>query len=669
MNPTIASIRSLSVQFPTKKGTVQALRGVDLELKRGEIVALVGESGSGKSVLSSCLLGMPGQRASVSGEVTVGGVDMLNGAESQRRSVRRHLLGAVFQDPLGALDPTMRVGRLLGERGLRGAKAEAVLRDVAVPDVSRRLRQWPHQLSGGLRQRVAIGFALGADGRLPEDAGGDHTSHVETLAGSGNAPLLLIADEPTTALDVSVQAQVLSLFDRLRREHSCALLLVTHDLAAAASVADSVVVMYAGRVCETGPIADVIARPAHPYTASLLAARLPLSDESPNPVPMRGSPPNPSDLPPGCAFAPRCDHATDSCTMAIPEPVPVSVNGRVEPLRTVACIHNGALLAAVASPAPLSARTTPTRHAADEPVLTIDSASKSFPVPGDRKQRLHAVSEVSLELQGGQSLAVVGESGCGKTTLLRLACGLTTPDHGTVRWGESGPPQLVFQDAGASLTPWFSVGRQVTERLRARGLDTTTSRQRAGELFELVGLDSRAAQVLPRQLSGGQRQRAAIARALASEPRLLVCDEPISALDASLSVRILDLLHDIRRELGVALLFVTHDLAAARYIADDVAVMYLGRVVEQAPADTLFSNPRHPYSAGLLAASPAAHSGALAPTLEGEPPSPIGEHVGCAFASRCPAVHDRCRTDRPLLVRRSGAMLACHLDEPDGYLG
>jgi len=665
----IASIRNLSVEFAAKRGTIQALRGVDLEIARGEIVALVGESGSGKSVLSSCLLGMAGPRALVKGEVVVGGVDMLNGTAAQRRSVRKHLLGAVFQDPLGALNPTMRVGRLLSERGLYRERAEQVLRDVAVPDVAQRLRQWPHQLSGGLRQRVAIAFALGADGRLPTDnSARTPTDHLDEAVSAGNTPLLLIADEPTTALDVSVQAQVLSLFDRLRREHSCALLLVTHDLAAAASVADRVVVMYAGRVCETGPIAEVMARPAHPYTASLLAARLPLTPASPAPVPMRGSPPNPSALPSGCAFAPRCDLATDACRETLPSPVPVSIGGDSSSGREVACLHSATLLAAPSTVTHLTSPTPSRATATNETVLSLVSVSKSFVAPGNRKLRLHAVTDVSVSLQAGQSLAVVGESGCGKTTLLRLASGLAQPDDGTVDWGTSGRPQLVFQDAGASLTPWFSIGRQVTERLRARGLGSNVSNQRTRELFDLVGLDTHVAQALPRQLSGGQRQRAAIARALASEPRLLICDEPISALDASLSVRILDLLHEVRRELGVALLFVTHDLAAARYIADDVAVMYLGRVVERASSNKLFANPQHPYTVGLLAASPAAHAGTLAPTLEGEPPSPIGQHLGCAFASRCPGVHDRCRTEQPMLLQRGGTELACHLIPPDGDL-
>ena len=277
-----------------------------------------------------------------------------------------------------------------------------------------------------------------------------------------------------------------------------------------------------------------------------------------------------------------------------------------------------------------------------EPVLTIDDVSKSFRVPGSRRDRLHAVAGVSLSVPEGGSLAIVGESGCGKTTLLRMACGLLEPDRGSVHWAEGLRPQLIFQDAGSSLTPWLSIGTQVAERLRDEG-SRRARREAAVELLERVGLDRRAARSLPRQLSGGQRQRAAIARALASSPRLLVCDEPVSALDASLSLRILEMLAEIRHELKVAILMVTHDLAAARHVADDVLVMYLGRVVEAAPAALLFRDPKHPYTRGLRAASPTREPGRLAPTLQGEPPGAVGQAVGCAFAGRCPDVEPSCR--------------------------
>ena len=639
----IAEVRDLDVSFDTAHGRVHALRGVSLDLRPGEVLALVGESGSGKSVLSSCLLGLPpeSRRTAISGSVSVAGVDMLAGSRSQRRTVRRRLLGAVFQDPLTSLDPTMRIGTQLTERGVSAGRARRNLSQAGVPEPEQRARQWPHELSGGLRQRVMLAMALGADGKL----GGPGVDAVFDEEGS---PVLIVADEPTTALDVSVQAQVLLLFDRLRRDHGCALLLVTHDLGVAASIADRIAVLYAGRLCEVGSARDILADPRHPYTAGLLHARLELDEDS-VPLPIVGAPPDPLRLPEGCAFAPRCEHATNACRDTLPA-LRSDESGRL-----FACVNpliaSGGRGEGGATTAPRTVDSP--AEAGAEPVLTIDGVHKSFRVPGSRRDRLHAVAGVSLSVPTGASLAIVGESGCGKTTLLRMACGLLEPDRGSVHWAEGLQPQLIFQDAGSSLTPWLSIGTQVAERLRGEG-SRRARREAAAELLERVGLDRRAVKSLPRQLSGGQRQRAAIARALASSPRLLVCDEPVSALDASLSLRILEMLAEIRDELKVAILMVTHDLAAARHVADEVLVMYLGRVVEAAPASVLFRDPKHPYTRGLRAASPTREPGRLAPTLQGEPPSAVGEPIGCAFAGRCPDVEPSCR-ERPQVLEALGA--------------
>jgi len=634
----IAEVRDLEVSFDTAHGRIQALRGVSLDLHPGEVLALVGESGSGKSVLSSCLLGLPpeSRRTAIRGSVLVAGVDMLAGSDGQRRSVRRRLLGAVFQDPLTSLDPTMRIGTQLTERGVSTGRARRNLSQAGVPEPKQRIRQWPHELSGGLRQRVMLAMALGADGQLPAPG-------VDAVFDEEGSPLLIVADEPTTALDVSVQAQVLLLFDQLRREHGCGLLLVTHDLGVAASIADRVAVLYAGRLCEVGSAREVLADPRHPYTAGLLHARLELDDDS-VPLPISGAPPDPLRLPEGCAFAPRCEHATGNCRDSLPALRSDDSSRLFACVNPLAAEQGSAASAAVAATKP----TGPPSEVGAEPVLTIDHVSKSFRVRGSRRDRLHAVAGVSLSVPEGGSLAIVGESGCGKTTLLRMACGLIEPDSGSVQWAEGLRPQLIFQDAGSSLTPWLSIGTQVAERLRGEG-SRRARRQAAVELLHRVGLDRRAARSLPRQLSGGQRQRAAIARALASSPRLLVCDEPVSALDASLSLRILEMLAEIRDELKVAILMVTHDLAAARHVADDVLVMYLGRVVEAAPASLLFRDPRHPYTRGLRAASPTREPGRLAPTLQGEPPSAVGEAVGCAFAGRCPDVEPNCREQTQIL--------------------
>jgi peptide/nickel transport system ATP-binding protein len=647
----VARIRNLTVRFEVAEGTIEALRGVDLDLRRGEIVALVGESGSGKSVLGATMLGMPpgSRRTRVEGEVTVAGVDMLAGDRDRRRLTRRHLLGAVWQDPLSSMNPTMRLGDQLRERGLDDERSTELLREVGIHEAERRLRQWPHQLSGGQRQRAMIAMALGASGRIPDDGAAGSAMSVDDETG---APMLVIADEPTTALDVSVQAQVLMLFDRLRRDHGCAVLLVTHDLGVAASIADRIVVLYAGRVCEDGPAAELLRAPRHPYTRALLAARLSAVDDA-GVRSIPGAAPDPLERIGGCAFAPRCSSAQDDCVTVVP---PLEGDGG----HGLACHHPQAVAVDIA----LSTRASRTDHG-DHVVLELRNVEKSFALPGRGRRRLTAVDDVSLSIRAGESIAIVGESGCGKTTLLRLACGLLEPDHGTVHQPTRNPPQLVYQDAGASLTPWLSVRRQIEERLAVVGVPRSDRAERTAELLERVGLDPRAGRSRPRSLSGGQRQRAAIARALASSPEVLVCDEPVSALDASLAVRVLDLIDELRNDLGLAVLLVTHDLAAARYLSDQIQVMYLGRFVESAETGVLFDDPAHPYTRGLLAASPTIEPGRLAPTLEGEPPAAGADVTGCAFASRCPDVEPVC-LEEPQLLQPLGPpgerSLACRVE-------
>jgi peptide/nickel transport system ATP-binding protein len=664
----VASVRDLHVSFRTPSGIVRALRGIDLDVRPGEVIALVGESGSGKSVLGTSLLGLlpASGRPETAGRVDVAGVDMLHGPDRVRRQVRQEMLGAVFQDPLTSLNPTMRIGRQLRERGIEKDRALHQLGEAGVPDPARRMKQYPHELSGGLRQRVMIAMSLGGRGRIrskraqsrradaPDltDATPSEPSATAVVDDSG-APRLIVADEPTTALDVSVQAQVVLLFDRLRREHGCAVLLVTHDLGVAASIADRIVVLYAGRVCETGPAASVLEQPSHPYTKALLAARLSVDGTTAVDDPMPGDPPNPMALPVGCAFAPRCGRAEPDCELALPE---LAARPEDRP-GAVACLHPfGGTTVHIATPAIRTRlRASSATPAAAGNALELVAVRKEFAVGGrSDKANLLAVDDVTLTVPQRGSVALVGESGCGKTTTLRIATGLLQPDRGSVSWDpDGGRPQLVFQDAGSSLTPWMPIGQQVEERLRVLGVGRNER--------ERVGLDRRAARTKPRDLSGGQRQRAVIARALASEPKLLVCDEPVSALDASLAVRVLTLLESLRVDLGVALLVVTHDLAAARRIADDVAVMYLGRIVEQAPSEKLFAHPDHPYTRGLIDASPTTEPGRLAPTLQGEAPSAIGAHTGCAFANRCPIAMPECRDELPpLRTLADGNLVACH---------
>jgi peptide/nickel transport system ATP-binding protein len=682
-SPPVASVRDLHVTLHARDGAVRALRGVSLDIAPGEIVALVGESGSGKSVLGASLLGLlpASARPQVTGSVDVAGHDMVNSPDRQLRQVRKHLLGAVFQDPLTSLNPTMRIGRQLNERTNDEKRSLSRLVDAGVPDPKQRMGQFPHQLSGGLRQRVMISMALGGSGHLPKTevrkpgATGRDPLEVEVALDvhfdAGGAPRLVVADEPTTALDVSVQAQIVLLFDRIRRNHGCAVLLITHDLGVAASIADRIAVLYAGRLCEVGPSAEILEHPSHPYTKALLSARLSLDGSRSTSDPLMGEPPNPMKPLTGCSFAPRCAIAQPSCSESAPE-----LNTRAGGLGSVACFAPLDQEEEVTKP-PMSADNVVMRtYQVDKPVthsqkgtapaLVLDNVCKTFAVSAEgklrRKEELRAVQEVSLTVPSHGAVALVGESGCGKTTTLRMAAGLSTPDAGHVSWApDAGRPQLVFQDASSSLTPWITIGKQVEERFAHLGLSRTERRERARDIMQRVGLDDRAANSQPRELSGGQRQRAVIARALASGPSLLICDEPVSALDASLAVRILNLLQELRDQLGVALLVVTHDLAAARRIADTVAVMYLGRIVEEAPADQLFAAPMHPYTQGLIAASPTTEAGRLAPTLLGEPPSPTQRIVGCPFASRCPIVSDRCRRETPDLRNIDGRMVACHL--------
>ena len=596
LTPPILEIEDLHVTFKVRGGDVYALRGAWLSIAPGEIVGLVGESGSGKSVLGLTALGLlPAHpQPTVSGSVFLDDEDMVKASEDTRRRRRGSDLGAIFQDPMTSLNPTMRVGRQVGEAagGADDERIHQLLADTGIPEPAVKARAYPHELSGGLRQRVMIAMALARD------------------------PRLVVADEPTTALDVTVQAVVLDLLAKLVRERNMGLLFVTHDLGVAARICDRIAVAYAGRIVESGTAAEVLGAARHPYTVGLLASRPRLdSTVAGGDLPtLAGRPPDPRRRPAGCAFAPRCPAGDAVCELRVPahrngdrsdECHHPGVLGRWPPGGPGAGLPDPLLLrAATPADAPALVKANP-----PEPALVVRDAVREFPRPrrhpfAARPPAFVAVGGVSIELPAGGALAIVGESGSGKTTLLRMVVGLLEPTRGTVTLGPGAPPQLIFQDAGASLTPWLTIGDQIGERLAALGVPPEQRAARIEATLAAVGLPAEAARSVPRRLSGGMRQRAAIARAIAVPPALLACDEPVSALDVSLAAQVLNLLCHLRRTLGIALLFVTHDLAAARAVADEVAVMKGGEVVEHGRTEQLFTTPCHPYTRQLLAAVP-----------------------------------------------------------------
>jgi peptide/nickel transport system ATP-binding protein len=623
-------VSGLELDLERRGRPVHALRGVDLRIDPGEVVALVGESGSGKTMLGLTLLGLLPEtsRPRVRGTATVGGVDLLAARESERRAFRRRHLGAVFQDPMTSLDPTMRVGDQLTEIAPDADRALELLESVGVPDPVRRLEAYPHELSGGLRQRVMIAMAI-----------------------AGAQPRLVVADEPTTALDVTVQAQVLALLGRVTRERGTSLLVITHDLSVAAQIATRIVVLYGGRVMEDGPAVQLLERPQHPYTAALLRSRLGLEAPRHRPIPtLAGEPPDASRPPAGCPFAARCPHVEPRCEAVLPEPV-ARAGARV------ACVRADELrLEGLDDIARLDDGAEP--EVGDDRALAVTGLHVRRP---GRRRRADAVilRGVDLDVRRGEAVALVGESGSGKTTLLNVAAAITPASAGEAV--VDGRVQMVFQDAGASLTPWLTIGDQLEDSLRAG--DAVPKARRAElvrEVLARVGLGDGVLGSRPAELSGGQRQRVAIARAIVRPPQLLLCDEPTSALDVSVAATVLNLIAELRAELNMALVFVTHDIAVARLIADRIAVMYAGRIVEEGPADQVVRDPAHPYTRALLAT---ARDPALAASLAaGEPPSVFAPPPGCAFHTRCPVREERCAVDVPARATvpdRAGHVVEC----------
>ncbi len=525
---------------------------------------------------------LPSQPAPlVGGSVRILGTDMLSASEAQKRQVRRRSLGAIFQDPMSSLNPSMRIGRQILEAA-PGQDAAALLERVGLDRPRERAHAYPHELSGGQRQRVMIAIAI------------------------ARRPALVVADEPTTALDVTVQAQILELIRELRRDVGCSFLFITHDLGVAAELADRVVVMYAGRFVETGTTQQIMSSPRHPYTAALLSSRLSLSTDRSRPLPtLSGSVPSGDEQFVGCLFASRCPLHVETCDLT-PPPLTPAPGGR-----RVACFRSAEVEARLTRSGDDQPTWEVSRPSADSepPRISLRSVTKAFRQrSGHRGLTTQALAGVDLQVAAGEAVAVVGESGSGKSTLLRIVAGLATPDSGTVSSAARGEVQMVFQDAASSLTPWLSVRSLIGERLQATGVSRRDLDGSVATALALVGLRPEIAKARPRQLSGGQAQRVAIARAIAVPPKVLLADEPTSALDVSVAATVLNLLGSLRRRLGYSMVFVTHDLAVARLVADRVIVMLHGEVVEQGPPDEVILSPSHSYTKALVKAIPGSSS-------------------------------------------------------------
>ena len=663
-------VRGLTVTFVGSGRPVPAVRGIDFDVSANQVLGIVGESGSGKSVTSLALSGLLPPGAQVQGSIELDGVEITALGPEALRQMRGRDVGMVFQDPTTTLNPVLPIGRQVIEgqvahgqvaSGQAAQRAIELLREVDIPDPAGRANQFPHQFSGGMRQRAVIAMAM-----------------------SGR-PKLIIADEPTTALDVTVQAQVLAVLAKRQVDTGAAVILITHDLGVVAEVADQVAVMYGGRIVESGPVQAIFAHPRHPYTVGLLRSVPRIDTVDTRLVPILGQPPTPSQLPSGCAFHPRCPIGRQRPLCATQDPALRPVG----PGHTSACHFPDEvehLLTADEPKSPALPRASgPSAETVIPPLLVVDQLRVFYPIKAGILRRrvgwVRAVDGVNLAVHAGETVGLVGESGCGKTTTGRAIMGLVPKSGGRVLFDGQDITQLtgdgmrqvrrhlqyIFQDPYSSLNPVLTVGDIVAEPLRIHGLyDEMGGAQWVAQLFEMVGLSKTMMQRYPQEFSGGQRQRIGIARALALKPRLLILDEPVAALDVSIQAQVINLLQDLQRELSLAYLFIAHDLSVVRHISDRVAVMYLGRIVEESTKAALYESPLHPYTQSLMSAVPVPDPGARAKRqrilLQGDIPNPASPPTGCHFHPRCFKATALCQRESPAFVAYpdSPTRVACH---------
>ena len=606
----VLSVKDLHVSFPSEAGSVSAVRGVDFDLYPGRTLGIVGESGSGKSVTSMSIMGLLPDYAKITGSVKFDSRELLGLTDKQMSEIRGQGIGMIFQDPLSALTPVFDIGTQIVEaiqahqnvsKSNALKQAEALLELVGIPDPKLRLKSFPHEFSGGMRQRVVIAIAI------------------------ANNPRVLIADEPTTALDVTIQAQILDVIKVAQRETGAATIMITHDMGVVAETADDVMVMYAGRPVERGDVDTIFNHPRMPYTVGLLGST-PRPDVSSNEplTPIEGNPPILVDLHDRCQFAQRCPVAIDACLKGEPPLTPLAD----APAHLTACVRsaeihggmiNGERMFKVPplSPDPFEGIPREDRKT----TLEVKDLRKEFPLMKGalvkrRVGTVKAVDGLTFDIREGECMAIVGESGCGKTTTLLEIMDLDPKDGVVILNGKDANSmsraerrearkdmQIVFQDPMSSLNPRLTVREVIAEPLESLGYAGDVD-ARVAELMKLVGLDASQLDRFPGHFSGGQRQRIGLARALATNPSVIVLDEPVSALDVSIQAGVINLLEELKRKLGLSYLFVAHDLSVVRHLSDRVAVMYKGQFVEHGDTDEIFDHPQHEYTRKLLAAIP-----------------------------------------------------------------